>query len=355
MLAPHLPPGHGYVDDHLGSGTTGKPVTSRHNSLVPLVSQAALFRAFDWHQVDYNKISCSIDGDDPKLGAWPQGQSLGVWGPHWMAAKLSGQHLRLNRNASPEEIAEFLSRNSVSYLTGLPSRMYSIARATERLGLNTKLDGIMTLSESPSEFIRDDCWRIFGAKIVSTYSSKEVYNIAHQCGDGLQYHVNSEMVLVEVVDDDDRPCAQGQRGRAIVTSFFNTAQPFIRYDLGDQIIMGEKCSCGRNLPVIEKISGRTPHLFQFPGGRTVSLSLRSQFLKIIAAQSWQIAQTGPLHLEVRYIPDHSSSKPDFDSFTELLRLRTDERVEISYKVIKTLPLTTSGKFIEFVSELPPDA
>lgn len=53
MLAPDLPPGHGLYADHEGSGTTGKPVTTRHNKLTETASYAALWRACDWHHVDY--------------------------------------------------------------------------------------------------------------------------------------------------------------------------------------------------------------------------------------------------------------------------------------------------------------
>lgn len=355
MYPAEIPDGHGYVSDHFGTGSTGKPITTRHNSLVPLVSDAGLFRAFDWHGVNYNKVRCTIDGDDPKIGSWPEGLELGAWSPNWMANQSAGKLLQINRNASPEEIAEFLFRKSVSYLTGIPNRMHSIALASEKLSLKTKLDKIITLSEAPSDVFREDCRRIFGADIISNYSSKEVYNIAHQCKSGIHYHVNSEMVLLEVLDENDQPCANGQVGRSIVTSFFNTAQPLIRYDLGDQIIMGEACSCGRTLPVIAKIAGRTSHLFRFPGGRSVLLSLRTSFFKIIAANGWQIAQTAPLHLEVRYVPDGTPNKPDFEALTSILRLRTDQRVTVSYKLVTTLPLTAAGKFIWAVCELPPES
>lgn len=355
MLATRLPPGHGYVDDHLGSGTTGKPVTTRHNSLTPLVSNTGLYRAFKWHGVSYDKIICEYIGEDANVAQWPDGQDYGPWGPHWAHHRDSGKLLRINRAASPEQVAEFLSRKKVNYFSTRPNLLQAVAHAAEKLGLDIKLLAIMTVGSEADELTRDTCRRVFGAEIISLYASKEVYNIGHQCTAGDQYHINSEMMLLEVLDDTGRPCPVGQRGRAIVTHFYNTSQPFIRYDLGDQIIMAESCVCGRKLPVIEKIAGRTTHLFRLPRNRRIALSLPAKHMKILSARGWQIAQTAEMEIEVRYIPDGTGLQPNTESFTELLRGRTDLNLNVSYKIIDELPLMPSGKFIEFVCELPPES
>ena len=355
LLAPLLPPGHGYVDDHLGSGTTGTPVISRHNSLMPLVSQAALYRGFSWHNLDFSKVFCQVGRDDPQLGQWPKGQNLGPWGPHWNEQSAAGFALQINPSTSPENIAEYINRNAVSYLSGRPNRILSTARASQKNGLNHKLSAIITLGESLTEDIREECLAIFGAQIISIYASKEVYNIAHQCSASHGYHVNSELLLLEILDDKGQPCAVGETGRAIITSFFNTSQPFIRYDIGDQIVMGSACSCGCQLPLIEKIVGRTNHLFRFPHGRYVSVTLPPKSKKLIAAKSWQVAQIEPLRIEVRYISDDSHNSRDFAAVENLIRTRTDQNVKVGFKQITALPLTPSGKFIEYVCELPPES
>lgn len=352
LLAHELPPGHGNIADHLGSGTMGKPVSSRHNSLVPLVSQAALFRGLSWHNVDFGEVFCQIEGDDPEFAQWPKGQALGPWGPHWDERSAKGNMLQINRNTSPENIAEYINRNAVNYLSGRPNRILSVARVLKNNNLNHLLSAIVTLSESPSEDVREECREVYGAEIISVYSSKEVYNIAHQCSAGNGYHVNAELLLLEVLDSRGHPCVLGEPGRAIITSFFNTSQPFIRYDIGDQIVMGRACGCSVQLPLIEKIIGRTNHLFRFPPERFVGLTLPPKSMKLIAAKSWQIAQIEPLHIEVRFVPDGSQRNPNFASIVELIRSRTDGRVQVSFKQITVLPLTPSGKFIEYVCELP---
>ncbi len=354
MLPTTIPAGHGHIADHTGSGTLGRPITTRHNSLMPLVSGAALFRNFEWFNFDYGKTFCSFLWDDMKSGSWPQGLEGGTWGPRWNPETSKGKLLHINLYASPEQLAEFLNRNEVDYFTGRPKAMQSVALATERMGLKTKLSAIPTFGTATTENEREDCRRVFGAEMISVYASKELYNVAHQCPSSQNLHVNSELMLIEVLDDEGNPCPAGVRGRAVLTSFFNTSQPLIRYDIGDQIIMGEACSCGRTLPVIEQVAGRTNHLFRFPNNRKIALFILADFMKVLAAKNWQIAQIEPMHLEVRYIPDGSSTPPIFTKFTEVLRAHTEPNITVSYKAIETLPLTPSGKFIEYVCELPPE-
>jgi phenylacetate-CoA ligase len=355
MLAPLLPPGHGYVEDHLGSGTTGRPVTSRHNSLVPLVSEAALYRALKWHNITFDKIFCHYDGEDPKIASWPEGLEKGSWGPDWLKEGKRGKVLQINRTTTPEQVAEFLLRKKVDYFSARPNLLHSIALAAKQLDLKIRLSGILTVGSDVSELLREDCRKIFGAEIIGLYASKEVYNIAHQCPSGEHYHTNPELNLIEILDDLGRPCVSGQRGRIVVTNFFNTAQPFIRYVQGDEVVMGGKCTCGRALPVIQKVVGRTTHLFRLPENRKIALSLPAKFMKMISARSWQIAQVKPLQFEVRYISDNSDENPDFDSLTDLLRSRIDHNIDVTYVMIEKLPLTYSGKFIEYVCELPPES
>jgi phenylacetate-CoA ligase len=231
----------------------------------------------------------------------------------------------------------------------------SVALAAERLGLDIRLKAASVFSTAASALDREDCRRVFGAEMISLYASKEVYNIAHQCTHGEQLHVNSELVLLEVLDDQDQPVPPGVRGRAVITSFYNTSQPFIRYDLGDQIVMGDRpCACGRTLPVITRIEGRTTHLFRFPDGRKIAPSIPPHFRSLLGAVTWQMAQVEPLTIEVRYLLDGAAKKPDFEAFAHEVRQRTDPAVAVRYKAIRELPLTPSGKFIEYVCELPPE-
>jgi phenylacetate-CoA ligase len=101
------------------------------------------------------------------------------------------------------------------------------------------------------------------------YTTNEVGYVALQCPISGLYHVQSENVLVEVIADSGQPCTAGETGRVVVTSLHNFAMPLIRYDLGDYATVGGPCSCGRTLPTLERIIGRTRNMLKLPGGRTI--------------------------------------------------------------------------------------
>ena len=96
------------------------------------------------------------------------------------------------------------------------------------------------------------------------YSSQEVGYIALECPTGESYHVQAENVLVEVLDDQDRPCSPGDVGRVVVTALHNFATPLLRYDIGDYAEVGAPCPCGRGLPALRRIMGRQRNMALLP-------------------------------------------------------------------------------------------
>ena len=88
------------------------------------------------------------------------------------------------------------------------------------------------------------------------YTCQEAGYLALQCPDYPHFHVQSENVLLEVVDDVGQPCGPGEVGRVLITSLNNFATPLIRYELGDYAEVGAPCPCGRGLPVLKRIMGR---------------------------------------------------------------------------------------------------
>jgi len=352
MLAPALPPHHGGVAHHEGSGTTGKTVTTAHNQLIAEVSNAAYYRALSWHGFDYSKNLFSWFGGSPDEDRWPHGSKEFMWGPKWDARSTVGKMRTLSRLDSVEHAYEFMTLHRPSYATGRPNAMLELAQETERRGSKIKLDSIISFSAQLTETTREECYRVFGATILNRYASKEVYDIAHQCPAGNHLHVAAEAMIFEVLDDNDRPCPPGVPGRVIVTPFYGTAQPMIRYDQGDVVTLGEPCQCGRNLPVISELNGRTIHLFRRPDGTRFSLRIPDTLRKTIGGLEWQVAQTGFEAVEIRYLKRADAPQAAFDQVTNLIKSQMTPSTQVLYTAVKKLPETRSGKILELVCEVP---
>src|SRR3546814_10844500 len=108
-----------------------------------------------------------------------------------------------------------------------------------------RLREVRTLSELLPPETRRLCRDVWGLKIADLYSTQEAGYLALQCPEHEHYHVQSEAVLLEVLDEEDRPCRPGEVGRVVVTPLTNFAMPMIRYAVGDLDEVGAPCPCGR--------------------------------------------------------------------------------------------------------------
>ena len=122
-----------------------------------------------------------------------------------------------------------------------------------------------TLGETVAPDLRARVAAEQGGRLIDCYSTEEVGYVALECPDAPgHYHVMGEMLIVEVVDDAGQPVAPGETGRVLVTDLHNFAVPLIRYAVGDHAEAAGPCPCGRGLPTIGRILGRTRNMTLSP-------------------------------------------------------------------------------------------
>ena len=351
MLAGNLPPHHGATKSFSTSGTTGDPVTITQNRFATATSNAAMFRAHTWHGIDWSKRLCYRSILDPEIAPWPKGIERGPWGAPWAQGTVMGRRFDVNQFAGTENTLEFLERNRIDYLINGPNSVQVLALEAMRLGISIKLDRIMLHGGGASDACREACRDAFGAEIIPLYSSKEGHRMAYTCPTGNHYHVHDENLLIEIVDDDGVPCAPGEVGRIVVTPFYSTAQPLIRYDHGDLAIAGVPCGCGRTLSVLQEIMGRAGDIFRLPDGRHIYRRLPDSLRKVLGASRWQIAQVGPSDLELRYVPTDEAAQGDEAAVADAVRDCYDGDFAVSIARVAEIQPAVSGKFSEYVSEL----
>ncbi|OEO32652.1 hypothetical protein VW23_010590 [Devosia insulae DS-56] len=349
MLARELPRGHGATGTIETSGSTGMPVKISINRLTAVAANANRWRAHRTYDLDWSKTYAARDGY-AEAAEWPHGQSLGPWGPKWDERALQGNSYRISRGTDAQQMLEFINRTNSAYLSTGPKQFHVYALEAERLGMESRLDCAMTHGEGASSGDLEAIRRVFGARAMETYSSKEAGQIAYPCRLGKGLHINAESVLVEIVGDDGKPVGAGSSGRIVVTPFVSTAQPLIRYEQGDTALAGGSCLCGRSLPMIEAVEGRSTAIFTHPDGRAVSRMLNESAREMLRCTFWQIAQVGPQHFEVRYVPNDWATPGDEASVDALYRATFFEDSQLQFVRVREIPLTAAGKYLEYVNE-----
>jgi phenylacetate-CoA ligase len=350
MLAREQPKGHGAAGTISSSGSTGQPIEITSNRLTSFAANCNRWRAHTWHGFDWSATYTARSSIDPRSN-FPTGLIRGPWGPPWVSSSSKGRVIELSRAATMQQNLEFLQRTGSRYYSTGPKTMLVLALEAERLGVSVQLHYVMTHGSRLDQEDRAASARVFGAKCLEHYSSKEAGQVAYPCPEFGALHINAESVLVEVVDDNGAAVPPGTSGRIVVTPFVSTAQPLIRYDQGDIGQMGEACTCGRHLPVLSGIDGRSAAVFTHPDGRRLSKMLGESARTALNCTFWQIAQVGPLQFEVRYVPKGTTMSADEETALRVFRESFFEDAEVKFVRVGEIPLTDAGKFIEYVNEL----
>lgn len=349
MQARELPAGHGPTGTNSSSGSTGIPVTVTTTRLARVARDAMRWRSDRRHDLDWSRIALSRMGDIEGPVDWPHGTPRGPWGPTWDEAGQSGFWWSLNSSTPNGAILDFIQRHACSYLVSGPTSAHILALESIRLDRHIKLDRILVQSGKLGEEVREIARRVFGAGIVELYSSKEGGHLASSCAHG-RLHVNAEAVFLEVLGDDGRPVGPGETGRVVITPFYSTAQPLIRYEQGDLAVVGDRCACGLALPALDEIVGRTLAIFRHPDGRAITRILPDAARDLLDCEFWQMAQIGPNDYEVRYVPKSAAAAPDEPAFAALFRSIYFDDSAVQFKRVPEIPLTRAGKLLEYVNE-----
>ena len=178
--------------------------------------------------------------------------------------------------------------------------------------------GIVATSMMLMNNERDLIEEVFRQKVTDRYGCEEVSLIASECEIHNGMHINIDHLVVEFIKQNGNSALPGEEGRIITTDLTNFGMPFIRYEVGDVGIPSNRiCKCGRNLPMMESITGRTADfLIRVDGSRVAGVSLIERLLTNIAGiHQMQIVQNQKDNLLIRIVKDNSfSDKKTLDPF-----------------------------------------
>jgi len=143
----------------------------------------------------------------------------------------------------------------------------------------------------------------FGIPVVSGYQSTEALRIAYQCERKKGFHINMDHTAVRAVDANGEPVGPGEKGEIVISNLVNRATVLLNYKQGDMITLGrENCPCGRSLPTIELLEGRSGSIFRLPDGRFIhGVILMEELQEVRGIAQLQIIQEDPRKFLVRVV------------------------------------------------------
>ena len=189
--------------------------------------------------------------------------------------------------------------------------------------------------------------------VANGYGGRESGFIAHECPHG-GMHILSDAVIVEVVDKEGHPCPAGEPGEIVVTDLYSHEAPFLRYATGDiGVLSDRRCTCGRNLPLLERIDGRSNDVILSRDGRIINdQSLVYLLRNVDGIEQFRICQKSVESLHVEIVANESYMKLQAEErlrqgWSNLLR----GPLTVTFEYVEQIAPERSGKFRHVVSEL----
>lgn len=349
-----IPSGHGGTHKTKTSGSTGQPVEIVWTGLASLFWRVVTVREHLWHCRDLTGKLCAIRAFAGPDAPDPKGPDRAGWGPATDALFRTGRAAAISIDSDLSLQADWLVRHAPDYLLTYPSNLKALTEHFQRKRLRVpSLKQIRTIGETLSADLRALCLDVWGVRVVDLYSSQEAGYIALECPDQPgTYHIQSEDVLVEIVDDDGRVCAPGEIGRILVTTLHNFAMPLLRYEIRDYAEAGGRCACGRGLPTIARILGRRRNMLIMPNGekRWPLTGLRDA-REIAPVRQFQAVQRDLEHIEVRFVVDRPLTAEEEDRLRETIIGALAHPFRVTFVYLEAFPPTPGGKFEEFICEI----
>jgi phenylacetate-CoA ligase len=330
------------------SGTTGKPLDLwRSRSTVATLFALSAVRTREWHGVS-RRDRYAMLGGQLVVPVQQRRPPFWVWNAALNQLYMSTYHL------APDLIPSYLdalARYRIVYLFGYTSSLHALAQEVLRhRSWDLRMKAVITNAEPLPDDQRQTIAEAFHCPVRETYGMAEMVTAASECEAG-RLHRWPEVGMIEVLDGE-QPARHGELGDLVCTGLLNADMPLIRYRVGDcgrPPDEADVCTCGRTLPPLGRVEGRSNDVLITSDGRRVTW-LNPVFYGIPIRQG-QIIQEALDHVRVRYVP-----APGFtpDSGLEIVKRLHERmgRVGVILERVDEVPRTANGKFRAVVCDVP---
>ena len=255
-----------------------------------------------------------------------------------------------------EEILKKFQQKKFDYINGYTSSVVLFAKFLQAKNIILKdvcstLKVCMVTSEMLFDADKILLEKYLGIPIVNEYGASELDLLAFQNPKG-EWQVNSETLFIEILDENNQPVPNGTSGKIVVTSLYNKAHPFIRYEIGDIGILDEKSTWKK--PILKQLIGRTNDIAILPSGRkSPGLTFYYVTKSIIEddgnVKEFVIKQTLLDSFEIDYVSEAALSSAQIDEIQKAIDLYLEPNLKFIYTRKEFLTRSNRGKSKQFTS------
>jgi len=332
-------------------GSSGTPLTFLLSNERVSHDVAEKLRATRWWNVDLG---------DKEIVAWGSPIELGAQDKIRLARDALFRSLLIPAFDMNETkilgFIEQIKKVRPKMLFGYPSVYTLIANTAKKNHIDLTQLGIKVVfvtSERLYPYQREAIENSFSAPVANGYGGRDAGFIAHECPHG-SMHISAEDIIVEIIDSQGQVLPDGESGEIVVTHMATSDFPFVRYRTGDiGTISTSSCACGRGLPVLKDIEGRTTDFVIAEDGTVMhGLALIYILRELPGVEEFKIVQESLSLTCIDVVTSDLSEQLRADIISQF-KQRLGSNVDIEVTKVNKIEAEKSGKFRYVISKVQP--
>ena len=342
--------GHGPLTRYNTGGSSGEPLIFYMGKGRKSHDVAAKWRATRWWGVDIGDSELVVWGSPMELGAQDRVRRLR---DTFLRSRLLPAF-----EMSPQNLDGFVESIRVmrpAMLFGYPSSLSLIAQHARHKGVtlnNLGIKVVFVTSEKLYDEQRTVMSEVFGCPVANGYGARDAGFIAHQCPEG-SLHISAEDIIVETVRPDGSPAGEAEAGEIVVTHMATADFPFVRYRTGDMgVLTDEPCVCGRSLPVLKEVQGRTTDFVVARNGTVMhGLALIYTVRDLPGVERFKIEQMSLDQTNVKVVAGAAFGAAEEARIVRDFKARLGDAVDVRIERVNHIANEASGKYRYVVSHV----
>ncbi|SDR75651.1 phenylacetate-CoA ligase [Formosa sp. Hel1_31_208] len=333
------------------SGSSGDPFVFAKDKFCHAMTWAIIQNRFGWYGLDFNTSKQARFYGIPldKKGYYKE-RIKDV-----LSNRFRFSVFDLSDTAFEKHLKKFESTAFV-YINGYTSSIVQFAKFLERKQLILKticpsLSACIVTSEMLFDKDKTLMETYFGIPVINEYGASELDLIAFQ-NQKNEWQLNSETLYIEILDSNDRILPHGEEGRIVITSLYNKAHPFVRYDIGDLGVISEHSTL--RLPILKTLIGRTNDIAILPSGKKAAGLTFYYITKSIIeddgnVKEFVIEQLKKEHFKIKYVSTKALSEGKINTIIQEMINYLEDGLTITFERLQELKRSKSGKLKQFTS------
>lgn len=333
------------------SGSSGDPFIFAKDKWCHAMTWAQIMDRFAWHGIDFNSSKQARFYGIPldKKGYYKERVKDAF------SNRVRFSVFDMSDISFKKAVSKF-KNTAFEFINGYTSPIVQFAKYLDRENLKLKsicpsLRVCIVTSEMLFDSDRELMQRVFGVPIINEYGASELDLIAFEYPNG-SWRVNNETIYVEILDEVGKKLTNGSEGRVVITSLFNKAHPFIRYDIGDIGVLSEEGS--ERQPVLKSLTGRTNDIVKLPSGKTAAGLTFYYITKSVIENDGNVSefiiqQVTLNRFNIKYVSGTELTSKKKDTIMTEIERYLEPGLSIHFERVDELKRTKAGKLKQFIS------